>query len=170
MIGQTERLRPTRPPRSVTGAVALALAAGAVTGLGCGQTSAKILERLDGGVFAASSPRVDVFLLRSVATCAVGRACTAADASQCFYVSDASGPRTSFSTDGLRFVRPGDPLIQTADRVECFKLVLDDTAAASAREMLVDLRTSVLQATGGNVDLDVHIREVPSLEGNFISV
>jgi hypothetical protein len=173
----TTRSQPTRPigrrphrrrwPPYVTWALALALAGGA-SNLGCGQTSGKILERLDGGVFAGSSPRVDVFLLRSVATCAVGRACTAADPSQCFYVADAAGPRTSFSTDGLRFVRPGDPLTQTADRVECFKLVLDDDAAASAREMMANLRTSVFQASEGNIDLDVHIREVPSLEGGFI--
>lgn len=154
----------------MTSPVALAVTSwlGALALVGCGGTSAKVLERVDGAVPPGSNPRVDVFLLRSVSTCATGRACTAGDASQCFYLADSAGLRTSFSTDGLRFVRPGDPLTQTADRVGCFKLVLDDDAAASARERMTDLRSSVFQSSGGNVDLDLHIHEVASLDAEFI--
>jgi hypothetical protein len=125
--------------------------------VGCGGTAAKILERVDGAAPAGSKPRVDIFLLRSVSSCAVGRACTAGDASQCFYVADAAGPRTSFATDGLRFVR-----------VACFKLVLDDPTAAAARELMTRLRASALEASGGNIDLNLQFHEVASLEAGFV--
>ena len=146
----------------------VAAAAALLTGVGCGGPAAKILERVDGGAPPSSSPRVDIFLLRSVSTCAVGKACTAQDASQCFYVADASGPRTSFATDGLRFVRPGDPATQTSDRVECFKMVLDDATANAARDLLAGLRSSVREASGGAIELDLRFHEVASIEAGFI--
>jgi hypothetical protein len=105
-------------PRRGLAAAAVLLAA--VAASGCGGTSAKILERLDGAAPPVSNLRVDVFLLRSVSTCAIGKQCTDGDPSNCFYVADAAGPRISFSTDGLRFVRPGVGAFQTADRVQCF--------------------------------------------------
>lgn len=148
--------------------VAALASAAALAGAACGGPSAKVLERLDGATPPGSTPRVDVFLLRSVATCAVGRACTAGDSSQCFYVADSTGPRISFSTDGLRFVRPGDPLVQTADRAQCFRLVMEDTMVGTVRDLLASFRASVFQSSGGNVDLDLRIHEVPSLEGGFI--
>jgi len=149
-------------------AIAVTWLLGAAALVGCGGTSAKVLARVDGAAPLGPSPRVDVFLLRSVSTCAVGKACTAGDASQCFYLADSTGSRVSFSTDGLRFVEPDDPRTQTADRVECFKLVLDDAAAATARDRMASLRSSVFQASGGTVDLDMRIREVPSFDAAFI--
>jgi hypothetical protein len=147
--------------RSLVGVAPAVVLAGV---LGCGGTSAKVLERVDAAAPPVSNLRVDVFLLRSVSTCAIGRQCTAADPSNCFYVADAAGPRISFSTDGLRFVRPGDPAIVTADRVQCFTMILEDTAAVAIRELMKGLRVQVFQASNGNIDLDIRIRE---LTGNL---
>jgi len=145
---------PVRTVASLASALALAAL------LGCGGTSAKILERVDSAAPPVSNLRVDVILLRSVSTCAIGKQCTAGDPSNCFYVADAAGPRISFSTDGLRFVRPGDPAIQTADRAQCFTLVLDDATTAAVRELMTGLRAQVFQFSDGNIDLDIHFREI----------
>jgi hypothetical protein len=148
--------------------VSAAVAGGLLATSGCGGTSAKILERVDGAAPAGSHPRADIFMLQSISSCAVGRACTAGEASQCFYVADDAGTRTTFAQDGLRFVRPGDPATQTSDRVECCDLVLDDATATAARDLMNGLRASVFQSSGGNVDLDLRFHEIASLEAGFV--
>ena len=76
--------------------VAGGIAGGVAGGLACSGSSAKILERLDGGTPPSSNLRVDVFLVRSVSSCAVGPACASPDREQCFYVTDRSGARVQF--------------------------------------------------------------------------
>jgi hypothetical protein len=142
----------------------------AATAAGCGATTGRILERIDAGTPPTSNLRVDVFLLRAVATCAVGSACAAADPTSCFYVTDGSGARTSFSSDGLRFVPPADPLAQGGggNQVSCFRLVLDDATLAAAKDLMGVLRAQVFQASGGDVNLDLRLHEIPSIDAGFM--
>jgi hypothetical protein len=134
--------------------------------LACNGPSVKLLERIDGGG-GVSSGRLDAFLIRSVSTCAVGMPCTARDTTQCFYLADANGPRTAFATDGLRFVPPGDPLTRTTAQTACFRIAMDDAAVATAKDLLTDLRARVLSDTSGDIALDIHVHDVPSIDAGF---
>ena len=157
-------MRQAVPLRRLAATIAIA-----AIGAGCNGTSAKILERIDAATPPGSNLRVDVFLVRSVSTCAVGTPCTARDSAQCFYLADDAGiPRISFDADStLEFVPPGDPRIQTADRVACFRLTLDDALATSARQQMTELRSRVFQASGGDINLDIRWHEVAAIEAGF---
>ena len=152
------------------GAVVVAgLTAVLAGGLACGGSSAKILERLDGATPPGSTLRVDAFLVRAVASCAVGPACTSPDRDRCFHIADRSGARVQFDTAGLRFVPPGDPAAMAGpgEQVQCFRLVLDDAGVAAADEALRALRTRVFQDSGGDINLDVRLHEVPAIEAGL---
>jgi hypothetical protein len=160
----------TAPAAAAIGAVVVAgLAAG---GLACGGSAGKILERLDGSTPPSSNPRVDVFLVRSVSTCAVGPACASPDRDQCFHVADGSGARVPFDPVAVRFVPPGDPAAMggAGQQVQCFRLVLDDGGVAAVGEATRGLRTRVFQDSGGDINLDVRLHEVPAVETAAVSV
>jgi hypothetical protein len=151
--------------RTVAAIAAIAFACGPA----CGGSSAKILERLDGATPPGSTLRVDAFLVRSVSSCAVGPACTSADPDQCFYVADRSGARVLFDPAALRFVPPSDPAAMggAAERAQCFRLVLDDAGLTVASEGLSALRTRVFQDSGGDINLDVRLHEVPAIDAGL---
>jgi hypothetical protein len=153
-------------PRAAPGLAALALACCAGAGA-CGGTEAKVLERTAGPTPPGSNLRVDVFLLRSVATCAVGEPCALADASQCFYLADQAGPRITFAPDTVQFLAPGDPQVASAPQSSCFRLGLDDAEVSAAGALTATLRTRVFQLTGGDIDLEVRTHEVATLEAAF---
>jgi hypothetical protein len=153
---------------------AAAVAAGALAivvagGPACTGSSAKILERLDGGTPPSSNPRVDLFLVRSVAACAVGPACASADPDQCFYVADGAGGRVRFELAGLRFVPPGDPAAMggSGEQVQCFRMVLDDAGVTAVGDAARALRTRVFQDSGGDINLDLRLHEIAAVEGGL---
>jgi hypothetical protein len=89
---------------------------------------------------------------------------------QCFYVADGSGARVTFDPDALRFVPPGDPAAMGAgQQMQCFRLVLDDAGVTAADAALRGLRTRVFQDSGGDINLDVRLHEVPAIEAGFSS-
>jgi hypothetical protein len=155
--------------KRVRAMVAVALAVAAAGGLACTGSSAKILERLDGGTPPGSTLRVDVLLVRSASSCAVGPACTSPDMDQCFFVADGSGARVEFDPDALRFVPPGDPATMggAGQQVQCFRLVLDDGGVTAVSEALSALRTRVFQDSGGDINLDIRLHDVPAIEAGF---
>jgi hypothetical protein len=149
---------------------AIVIAGGLVAGgLACGGSSAKILERLDGSTPPSSNPRVDVFLVRSVSSCAVGPACASPNPDLCFYVADGGGARVQFDPAAVRFVPPGDPAATAGpgQQVQCFRLVLDDGGVTAVGEATRALRTRVFQDSGGDINLDVRLHEVTAIEAGF---
>lgn len=154
----------------MTVAKAVALVLIAAGGLACGQSTAKILERIEGGTPPSSNLRMDVFLLRAVSSCAVGPPCASSNPDECFVITDAAGARISFDPDAVEFVPPGDPATMGSAQVRCFRLTIDDAAAASVRELTATLRTQVFQASGGDINLDLRLHEVPSLDAGFSSL
>ncbi len=141
----------------------------AAAALGCGNTRATILETIDAGSPPSANLRVDAFLIRSVSSCAVGTVCASTDPTQCFSLSDTSGPRVSFAVSGLRFVSPSDPAAVTSanNQVSCFRVTLDDATFAAAGNLLNGLRAQVFQASGGDIDLDVHVHDVSAIDAGF---
>lgn len=151
----------TRLPSLLAAAVAAVISAG-----GCGGTSGKVLENVDNAAPPGSNLRVDVFLIRSVSTCAIGNPCLSPD-SQCFFLADDSGPVITFASEGLRFVPPGDPLIPFANQVECFRLTLDDDALARAIDLTTGLRRRIFQDSGGEINLEIRLHQIPFLDAGF---
>ena len=138
-------------------------------GLACGGSSAKILERVDGGTPPSSNPRVDVFIVRSLSACAVGAACSLLDRDQCFYVADGSGARVQFDPATLRLVPPGDPATMggSGEQVQCFRMVLDDADVTAIGDAARAFRTRVFQDSGGDINLDIRLHEIPAIEGGL---
>jgi hypothetical protein len=153
----------------VMAGLAVFLVAFVAGGLACGGSSAKILQRLDGATPPGSTLRVDMFLVRAVSSCAVGPACPSANSDQCFYVADRSGTRVSFDPAALRFVPPGDPatIAGAGEHVQCFRMVLDDDGVTAVGEATNALRTRVFQDSGGDINLDVRLHEVPAIDAGF---
>ncbi len=148
---------------ALTGA---ALLVGAVVS-GCGQTSSKILERIDAATPPGSNLRMDVFVVRSATTCAIGPACASASAAQCFTLSDATGPRIMFDPDQVQYVPQNDPRLAAATRSQCFRLALSAAEVASVRDLTAALRTQVFQLTGGEMNLDIRLHDVASVDTEF---
>lgn len=151
--------------RTVRGRGAWIFAA-SLGGLGCGGTSAPVLERIEPIEPPAFTNRVDVFLVASVASCAIGQKCTSTDTSGCFYVSTPNG-MTLFEPSSVEFVPSDDPRVGTAPRAACFELDLDDAGQELAARSFADLRSSVYQASGGAIDLDVRLHVVTPEQGVF---
>ena len=149
--------------RAVAAFAALAIAGGSA----CNGNSAKILERVDGSTPPSSNPRVDVFLVRAVSSCAVGPACASPDREQCFYITDRNGARVQYDPAALRFVPPGDPATMGGQQVQCFRLVLDDSRVAAVSEAMNALRTRVFQDSGGDINLDLRLHDVPAIEAGL---
>jgi hypothetical protein len=138
-------------------------------GLACSGNSGKILERLDGATPPGSTLRVDVFLVRDVSSCAVGPACSSPDRDQCFYVADGGGARVNYDPAAVRVVPPGDPAAMAgpSEQVQCFRLVLDDAGVAAVDEQMRALRTRVFQDSGGDINLDIRVHDVPAMDVGF---
>lgn len=149
----------------------LALAGGiaAIAAAGCGNTTGRILETIDAGSPPSATLRVDAFLIRSVSTCAVGTACGSSDPTQCFYVADSSGSRVTFANSGLHFVPPSDPSAVTSgnNQVSCFRMTLDDATFTAASNLLSGLRAQVFQASGGDIDLDIHRHDIAAIDAGL---
>jgi hypothetical protein len=141
-------------------------------GLACTGSSGKILERLDGGTPPSTNARADVFLIRSVSSCAVGPACTSSDRNQCFYLTDSGGARIQFDAAAVRFIPPGDPAAAggAGQQVQCFRLVLDDDGVTAVGDATRALRTRVFQDSGGDINLDIRLHEVATLEAGFSAI
>jgi hypothetical protein len=110
-----------------------------------------------------------MFLVRAVSSCAVGPACTSAVPDQCFTIADRSGARVSFDPAALRFVPPGDPaaMAGAGEHVQCFRMVLDDDGVTAVGEATSVLRSRVFQDSGGDINLDVRLHEVPAIDAGF---
>jgi hypothetical protein len=150
----------------VAALVAVLLAA---AGGGCGGTSAKVLESIDPATPPGSNLRLDVLLVRSLSTCAVGYPCALADTSQCYTVSDGAGGRVAFDPATVQLLSSSDAQGATAPQVQCFQLTLDDADVASGNDLISGLRTSVFQLTGGDINLDVHTHDLAPVDVSFTS-
>ncbi|HEX2658699.1 MAG TPA: hypothetical protein VHU40_10515 [Polyangia bacterium] len=146
-------------------AVPLALLAS----VGCGETSAKVLERLDAAMPPTSNLRMDVLLVRALSTCVIGSPCRLADSSQCYAVTDGNGGRIAFDPSSVQLLAPSDPKVSNAAQVACMRLPLDDADVALANQLIAGLRTRVFQLTGGDINLDVHTHELAPLEASFVT-
>jgi hypothetical protein len=155
------------PARVVVATVGLAL--GACGSLGCGGTSAKVLESINPATPPGSNLRLDVLMVRSLSTCAVGNPCTLADASQCYTVSDGAGGRVAFDPSTVQLLATTDARVGTAPQSQCFTLALDDAAVASANDLISGLRTRVFQLTSGDINLDVHTHDLAPVDVSFTS-
>jgi hypothetical protein len=142
------------------------LLAGAVTA-GCGGSSAKVLERIDNPTPPGSNLRMDVLVVRALSTCATGNPCTSADPSRCWYVADDAGGRMSFDPATVSLLAPGDPQIAAAAQSKCFRVTIDDAQAATVSDLVNGLRTRVFQLTGGDINLEVRMHDIPAVDAAF---
>jgi len=150
------------------GAFACALCAWlSVAQLGCGDTRAKVLSRAQQQTPPSSTPRMDVLLVRSLATCAAGDPCTSSDPTQCYYVTNATGARMTFDPDTVQLLAANDPGVAAASKSVCFNLTLSDAQVATAQNLLKQLHTQVFQLTGGDINLDLHFHDVPTVDAYF---
>jgi hypothetical protein len=148
--------------------VATLLGAAAAAG-SCGGTSGKVLERIDPVTPPGSNLRVDVLMVSSLSTCAVGNPCSLTNGSQCYAITDATGGRVTFDPATVQLVSPSDPRVGTAAQTQCFRLALSDTDVATANDLISGLRTSVFQLTGGDINLDVHTHTLAPLDAPFVT-
>jgi hypothetical protein len=156
----------TGPARAAVAAgAALLVAAGA--GAGCGGTSAKVLEQVDPATPPGSNLRMDVLMVRSLSTCAVGNPCRLADSSQCYTVTDSAGGRVAYDPSTVQLLAPSDARVATAAQAQCFRLALDDTEVAAANDLISGLRTRVFQLTSGDINLDVRTHDIAPLEAAY---
>lgn len=152
--------------RPAAAATVLALLGAAATG-GCGGTSAKVLETIDPATPPGSNLRLDVLMVRSLSTCAVGDPCPLADTSQCYTVPDPAGATVAFDPATVQLLSPDDPRVGTAAQAQCLTLALDDADVATADDLISGLRTRVFQLTGGDINLDVHTHDLVPLDAAF---
>ncbi len=138
-----------------------------VAGGGCGGTSAKVLESIDPATPPGSNLRLDVLLVRSLSTCAVGDPCPAGDASQCYTITTAAGGRVTFDPSTVQLLSPDDARVGSAAQSQCFTLTLGDADVAAANDLISGLRTQVFQLTGGDVNLDVHTHDLAPVDAAF---
>lgn len=150
------------------GTAVILLGAAVAVGAGCGGTSTKLLERFDAAVPPGSNLRVDVLMVRSLATCATGNPCRLADTSQCYMVADAAGRGLAFDPATVELLSPADPRVAAAAQAQCFRLALDDAEVAAASELVSGLRTRVFQLTGGDINLDVRTHDLAPIEASFV--
>jgi hypothetical protein len=134
----------------------------------CGNVSEPVLERIAARVPPAYTHRVEVFLVTTVAGCAIGSPCAEADPERCFYVRSESGTRY-FEPEGLELAPVGDARVESAPQSACFQLDLSSEEQADAVERFRELRAGVFQLSEGNVDLDVRVHAVAPETGDFKS-
>jgi hypothetical protein len=118
----------------------------------------------DGETDEAVCPqRVELFLLRDIAVCAVGNPCTA---ETCLALSDDAGTaQISFADDDLfRGLPPADPAVAAAPLSQCLRLTLDDAAAAAAQDAALAWISDVMLFTRGAIELEIVVHEIPFAE------
>jgi len=147
-----------------TGVLAAALAVAA----SCGGTSGKVLERIDPTTPPASNLRLDVLVVRALSTCVIGNPCSSSDSSQCYFVTDAGGVRTTFDPGSYELVSPDDPRVASAAQSRCLTLTIDDTQAAAVNDLMTGLRTRVFRLTGGDINIEVHRHDVAAVNAPFV--
>lgn len=141
----------------------------ALVAAGCGGTSGKVLERVDPTMPPGTNLRMDVLMVRSLSTCAIGNPCRLADTSQCYAVADAAGKGMLFDPGSVELVAPSDARVGTAAQSQCFRLALDDAEVATANDLIAGLRTRIFQLTGGDINLDVRTHDLAPVEAGFVN-
>src|SRR4029079_18385778 len=136
---------------------------------GCGGTSGKVLERVDPTMPPGTNLRMDVLMVRSLSTCAIGNPCRLADTSPCYTVAGAARQGMSFDPASVELVAPADARVSTAAQSQSFRLALDDTEVAAANALISGLRTQIFQATGGDINLDVRTHDLAPVEAAFVN-
>jgi hypothetical protein len=135
---------------------------------GCGNTSEPVIERVAPREPPKFTHRVDVFLVTSVESCAIGTPCAEADAERCFFVGSGS-ERVYFDPAGLDFAPVGDPRVASAQQSACFQLDLDEGDQENAERTFRELRSAIFRLSDGNVDLDVRLHLVAPDRSDFKS-
>jgi hypothetical protein len=135
--------------------------------LGCGTNGGPVLELIEPRVPPEAHPRMDVLLVRSVESCAIGEPCSSADPDECFHLSDAEGPVLLFEPPGLQFVPPDDERVQTAELSGCFRLDMDDETAAAWRATFDALRTRIFQLSEGRIDIELQTHDLGPIDAGF---
>lgn len=134
---------------------------------GCSGSRGNIFERIDAATPPGSNLRVDVFLLRSVSTCAVGAPCSQGGGSgDCFFLSG-GGQAITFDPDTLAFLPPGDPAVGQGPQTACFRLAMDDASVTRAGQLFAELRADVFQASRGDINLDVRLHQLQAIDAGF---
>jgi hypothetical protein len=131
----------------------------------CGSSSGPVLEKVKDP--PGSTLRVDVLIPHEVRSCAIGEVCRFADQSECFTLSDASGPRLSFRPDAVWFVPPDSPDIAQAQQSGCFRLAIDADTRAAIENAFNQLRQQTFQLSSGEVLLDLRVHDFPSIDAGF---
>jgi len=146
------------------GLVATALA----VATSCGGTSGKVLEGIHPTTPPASNVRLDVLVVRALSTCVIGNPCNSSDSSQCYFVTDAGGVKTTFDSSSYELVSPSDSRVASAAQSRCLTLTIDDTQGAAVNDLMTGLRSRVFQLTGGDVNIDVHRHDIAAVDAGFV--
>jgi hypothetical protein len=159
---------------SLAGVTLTALAAAA-----CGETSGSVLERipeqeaLDSGTpTLPSNLEVDVYIVRSIESCAVGEPCRDDPDMRddnCFELEFENGTRVGFHANSLEFVPPEDERCGVGQS-QVFEIQMDDQEYADAKQAFLDLENGVYVLSDKEVVLDIDFIDVPSLSAGFVSV
>src|SRR5262249_45145242 len=96
-----------------------------------------------------------------------GNPCSSNNVDNCFYLSDGGGPVQTFDPSGIDFVPPSDPRVASASRSGCFEMMLSDAERTALTAAFASLRDAVFQLSQGEIDLEVRIHDVPSIEAGF---
>jgi hypothetical protein len=150
------------------GAPAALLAVAVAAAASCGDTSGKVLARIDPAMPPGSNVRLDVLVVRALSTCVIGNPCTSSDPSQCYYVTDSSGARTTYDPGSYELVAPSDARVASAAQSRCLTLTIDDTQAAAASDLMTGLRTRVFQLTGGDINIELHTHDIAAVDAPFV--
>lgn len=154
------------------------IAAAFVTLAGCGETSGSVLELVpesgpDSGRRGppGSEPRIDVFVVREVAACAVGEDCRQEPDShdgECFEIEE--GDRTTgFRAETVVFLPPNDPYVEAADHVSCFRLIIDDDEMASIqRDFTETFFNDLFELSNGEIFADIIVHQISPIQGGLV--
>lgn len=157
-----------------------ALLVGALLTLGaCGETSGSVLELVpesgpDAGRrgIPGSRPRIDVFVVRELSTCAVGEPCRQDEPDtrndECIEIEE--GDRTTgFRAETVNFLPPDDPYVAAADHVSCFRLIIDDDEMAAIdydfKERFVG---ELFELSNGEILADTFVHSIPPIQGGLV--
>jgi hypothetical protein len=105
--------------------------------------------------------RLDVFLLRELAVCAIGDACSG-DQDQCFKFYDDNGAvvKAFANNANFRVTRPNDPALATAPQRQCLRLKAHDLDLNHMRQQIEQFRANVGAWTREDVRLNVVVHDV----------
>ena len=140
----------------------------------CGESSGALLEPIPdeppGGTSVPPSThlRADVFVLRDVATCAVGDSCNQDMRNgPCLELEGPNGNRVGFRLESVKFLPPDEFNPADYQQVQCFRLTIDDNAAANVADSFEELRNRIYRLSGTEIDLDVRLHEVGTMTAGF---